>query len=457
MGGGGGWNPFDPIGSGLGLYSEGSGSPLPPSPLPGPPTLSGATGVGFPDADTVINTMTGGATNAFGLTKDTSDLSQFIGYTNPLSPAEQGLGYIMQGGDVYTGLDRTFDLPGSRTRKDKDGNEIPQGDIDWATRSAGKWANDVSGGMSGKVMNVVGPLVGGIVGGVVTAPTGGAGAIPGAMAGRAFADKWNQRSYEDTARNVAITGAISAATYGVGKGVDSLMATSATAPVLGSGYPTMGGLEGIQGLPAAQGAIQGSGYGAGLSSGFGNTGAAVGSLEGGMIDSAGNVIGSAEEGFANAGLNAAGQSAGQGAGAAAGEFTPDNVYTDPSTAGGAESMIPSGAITGEAPGFVKGIAKNTLQSAIMTPVKRLANELIPNPRPQARPQMAPQSLQPLQQPSWSQGSTAPLGYTAALDPEMEQTMPRYGAQSNTMAKLSSRDADIGSNSRFRVLKKLGVL
>ena len=416
MGGGGGFNPFDPIGSGLGLYSEGSGSPLPPSPLPGPPTLSGATGVGFPDADTVINTMTGGATNAFGLTKDTSDLSQFIGYTNPLSPAEQGIGYITQGGDIWTGLDRAVDLPGSRTRRDKEGNEVPQGDVDRVTREAGNWANEVSGGASGKFVDVVAPVAGAAIAGYFGTP---AAAPLGAAAGSAFASKWNQGSYEDAARRAAISAATTYVSQGIGEGLES--SGTGAGDALGGGLtdPEMLRLASEGGFTGAEGATQAanaaSSSGGGIESGLGY---------GGQID-------------------------------VPGSYTSPTPNAIPSYAapGVAESLGVEGPISGDAPSVIGSLAKQIANIGSSTAIRAGANSLWP----QARPQMAPQSLQPLQQPSWSQGSTAPLGYTAALDPEMGQTMPRYGAQSNTMAKLSSRDADIGSNSRFRVLKKLGVL
>jgi hypothetical protein len=224
FGGGGGWNPFDPVGSGLGLYNSGSGSPLPSSPVDSPlPSLTTATGVGFPDADTVINTLTGGATDAFGLTKDTSDLSQYIGYTNPLSPAEQGIGHIIKGGDVWEGLDRAVDLPGSRTVK-RGGKDVPQGDVDRGARDIGKVANDASGGASGKVMDVVGPIAGALVASYFGTP---AAAPLGAAAGSAFANKWNQRSYEDTAKRAALSAATTYVAQGAGDIIGSALTPTA--------------------------------------------------------------------------------------------------------------------------------------------------------------------------------------------------------------------------------------
>jgi hypothetical protein len=387
FGGGGGWNPFDPVGSGLGLYNSGSGSPLPSSPVDSPlPSLTTATGVGFPDADTVINTLTGGATDAFGLTKDTSDLSQYIGYTNPLSPAEQGIGHIIKGGDVWEGLDRAVDLPGSRTVK-RGGKDVPQGDVDRGARDIGKVANDASGGASGKVMDVVGPIAGALVASYFGTP---AAAPLGAAAGSAFANKWNQRSYEDTAKRAAL----SAATTYVAQGAGDIIGSALT--------PTAG--------EAATAAASSGGIAA---------------------DAAPILTDMAEQTAYNAAVKEALKAGGEGA-----------------IAGGISSA--AGDVAPKL-GFLGGLAKNISTQAIMTPIKAAANSVWPGTKP---PNWTENSVAMALQPEqgttdYSTELDPEMGGDTA-----RTTYPSQATAGQMLKRIMSTGAESGGMGGFRMINRM---
>jgi hypothetical protein len=104
-------------------------------------------------------------------------------------------------------------------------------------RSAGKYANDVSGGASGQLMNIIGPAIGSYVGGP-----------GGAAAGAAIASKWNQGSYQDAAARATIAAALSYISGGQTFDQAAMPAASAAGGGIESGYGFGGQIDSGSGL-----------------------------------------------------------------------------------------------------------------------------------------------------------------------------------------------------------------
>jgi hypothetical protein len=173
------------------------------------------------------------------LGKDTSQRSLYdFGQTlaNPFDrPVSILRNWGSEDGGFFQSLDQFLDVP--RYGANREGNSRNQGAIDYGMRSAGKYANDISGGASGQLMNIIGPAIGSYVGGP-----------GGAAAGAAIASKWNQGSYQDAATRATIAAALSYISGGQTFDQAAMPAASAAGGGIESGYGMDGQIDSGSGL-----------------------------------------------------------------------------------------------------------------------------------------------------------------------------------------------------------------
>lgn len=155
-------------------------------------------------------------------------LDTFIAFVDPIGTTIRGTYDAIQDGDWASALHQISTFAPA---------------IDYGLSNVGTWANDISGGQSGQFMDIAAPIVAGIIGTVYGGPFGGAA---GATIGKSIAGRWSKdyrgQSEEDILKGTAITGALSAASAGLG----SYLSGAGTAAATGLADATMPALNGLE-------------------------------------------------------------------------------------------------------------------------------------------------------------------------------------------------------------------